>query len=538
MRLIDIENKDTNLHVWRKKGYILPKYNREIVRENTLENPEWIHFGAGNIFRGFLSAALQDILDKKYYEKGIIVCEGYDHEIIDRVYKPYDNLSLLVLLKSDGSVNKKVIASVMESINIKSEDESYLRLGKIFEKPSLQMVSFTITEKGYSLVNSKGEFLDLVKNDFKDGPDNSKHIISIITSLLYKRFILGEYPIALVSMDNCSHNGDKLKNSVIKVAEEWRKRGFVSNDFISYINDKDKVSFPWSMIDKITPRPDKKVKDLLEEDGFKDTDLIITNKNTYTAPFVNAEETEYLVIEDSFPNGRPALEKAGIIFTDRETVDKVEKMKVRTCLNPLHTALGIFGCIKGYKLISEEMKDPMLKKLIYKMAYEEAMPVVIDPKVIDPKQFLKSVLEERLPNPFMPDTPQRIVTDTSQKLAIRFGESLKEYERRNIDLSKLTCIPLVIAGYLRYLMGIDDSGNTFQLSSDPLINELKDAVKNIKIGDKNFDESKIIRLLSSENIFGVDLVRIGLSNKIIDMFKDMISEIGSVNKTLEKYLNQ
>lgn len=79
------------------------------------------------------------------------------------------------------------------------------------------------------------------------------------------------------------------------------------------------------MIDKITPRPDEKVKEMLEKDGFEDTDLIITSRNTYTAPFVNSEETGYLVIEDNFPNGRPPLEKAGIVFTDRETVDKVEK---------------------------------------------------------------------------------------------------------------------------------------------------------------------------------------------------------------------
>ena len=79
---------------------------------------------------------------------------------------------------------------------------------------------------------------------------------------------------------------------------------------------------------------------MLEKDGFEDTDLIITNRNTYTSPFVNSEETGYLVIEDKFPNGRPPIDKAGILFTDRETVDNVEKMKVCTCLNPLHTALA------------------------------------------------------------------------------------------------------------------------------------------------------------------------------------------------------
>lgn len=84
------------------------------------------------------------------------------------------------------------------------------------------------------------------------------------------------------------------------------------------------------MIDKITPRPDASIEALLQKDDIEGLDPVITSKNTYVAPFVNAEETEYLVIEDKFPNGRPELEKGGLIFTTRETVDKVEKMKVCT----------------------------------------------------------------------------------------------------------------------------------------------------------------------------------------------------------------
>lgn len=162
------------------------------------------------------------------------------------------------------------------------------------------------------------------------------------------------------------------------------------------------------------------------------------------APFVNAEECQYLVIEDNFPNGRPALEKGGLIFTTRETVDKVEKMKVCTCLNPLHTALAVYGCLLGYNLISEEMKNPSLKKLVEVIGYKEGLPVVINPGILDPKEFIDTVLNVRIPNPFMPDTPQRIATDTSQKLAIRFGETIKAYAAApslNVaDLSDPACI--------------------------------------------------------------------------------------------------
>ena len=118
------------------------------------------------------------------------------------------------------------------------------------------------------------------------------------------------------------------------------------------------------MIDKITPRPDASVEEILNKDGINGLDPVITSRNTYVAPFVNAEECEYLVIEDAFPNGRPELEKGGLMFTARETVDKVEKMKVCTCLNPLHTTLAVYGCLLGYVKNSEEMKDAQLKKLV------------------------------------------------------------------------------------------------------------------------------------------------------------------------------
>ena len=230
-------------------------------------------------------------------------------------------------------------------------------------------------------------------------------------------------------MDNCSHNGSILHEAVSTFAKEWAKNGSVDNGFVDYIEDPKKVSFPWSMIDKITPRHEMCVKEKLEKSRVESMDIITTTKNTYIAPFVNAEEPEYLVIENLFPNGRPPLEEGGVIFTDRETVDKVEKMKVCTCLNPLHTALAIYGCLLGYTAIYEEMKDEQLKKMVEIIGYEEGLPVVINPGIIDPKAFLQEVLEVRLPNPFVPDTPQRIATDTSQKLAIRFGETIKAYQR-------------------------------------------------------------------------------------------------------------
>ncbi len=108
----------------------------------------------------------------------------------------------------------------------------------------------------------------------------------------------------MVSMDNCSHNGDKLGNAVKEIAQRWKENGFVENGFLNYLNDTSKVSFPFTMIDKITPRPSENVKATLEKLGLKNMDLIVTEKGSYTAPFVNSEVCEYLIVEDAFPMGR------------------------------------------------------------------------------------------------------------------------------------------------------------------------------------------------------------------------------------------
>ena len=133
--------------------------------------------------------------------------------------------------------------------------------------------------------------------------------MAIVTAMLYERYKAGKYPLALVSMDNCSHNGAKLRESVMVMAEEWKKAGFVEAGFTDYVSNEKVVAFPWTMIDKITPRPSKQIADDLEALGVENMQPVITGKRTYIAPFVNAEKPQYLVIEDSFPNGRPALKK-------------------------------------------------------------------------------------------------------------------------------------------------------------------------------------------------------------------------------------
>lgn len=522
------------------KGNIrLPGYDWKQMAQKTMAAPTWIHFGAGNIFRGFIARLADTLLEKGLCETGIIAAETFDYDIIEKIYDPYDNMTLNVRLHADGGIEKEVISSIAKGLRAGTafpEDMAALRAA--FRAPSLQMISFTITEKGYALTNMEGKFFPFVEADFTGGPEHCSHAMSVVAALLLERYRAGAYPIAVVSMDNCSHNGERLRGSVLTVAAKWVKNGFADSDYLAWLSNEEKVSFPWSMIDKITPRPSSVVEQALEAAGLEEMAPITTGKNTYIAPFVNAEVPQYLVVEDRFPGGHPPLEKAGVYLTDRETVSDTERMKVTTCLNPLHTALAVYGCLLSYESISAEMKDHELKALVERIGYDEGMPVVVDPKILSPKEFIREVLEERLPNPFIPDTPQRIATDTSQKIPVRYGETIKSYvARADLDPKTLTFIPLAIAGWLRYLLGVDDKGMPMEVSGDPMLDALQSALSGVTLGNPQSARGKLSSILSNEALFGCNLVTVGLAQKVEDMLCAMLQGPGAVRSTLVKYLS-
>ena len=516
----------------------LPKFDWKEMCAATEKNPVWVHFGAGNIFRGFIAVLQQRLLNEGLATSGIVAAETFDYDIINKIYDPFDSMTLMVSLKPDGSTDKEVIASIAKGIRADSSNAAqWEELKACFVNPALQMASFTITEKGYALTNVKGEMMPVVMEDIANGPAKARHAMAVVAAMLFARFQAGAQPIAMVSMDNCSHNGAKLKESVTTIVDGWVQNGFCPEEFAAWVKDEDKVSFPWSMIDKITPRPADVIRDQLAELGEEDMAPVVTTRNTYIAPFVNAEVPQYLVVEDRFPNGRPALEKAGVYLTDRDTVNMTERMKVTTCLNPLHTALAVYGCLLGYTSIAAEMQDEQLVKLVKTIGYVEGLPVVVDPKIVDPKAFIDEVVEQRLPNPFIPDMPQRIATDTSLKVPIRFGETIKSYiADPDKDVTPLMAIPLAIAGWLRYLLAVDDEGKEMPVSADPMLPALQAELAGVELGKPESCIAKLDAILTNEVIFAVDLKKVGLAKKVEGFLSEMLAGPGAVRATLVKYL--
>lgn len=522
---------------WQAAKVVCPQYDVPAMVAKTKAEPVWVHFGAGNIFRGFIAALQQKLLNDGLADKGIIAADTFDYDIIDKIYEPFDNLTMMVTLNPDGTTNREIVGSMAEALKADSSDAAAMaRFKEIFTAPSLQMVSFTITEKGYALYRPDGSLMPVVQADIDEGPAKARHAMSMVAALLLERYKANAAPLAVVSMDNCSHNGEKLQSSVLTVAKAWKEKGFVDDGFIKYLSDESKIAFPWSMIDKITPRPHKMVEEALAADGIENMAPIVTSKNTFIAAFVNAERPQYLVVEDKFPNGRPPLEKAGVYMTDRDTVNKTERMKVTTCLNPLHTAMSVYGCMLDYTLICDEMKDPDIVALIKRLGYVEGLPVVVDPGIISPKAFIDEVVEQRLPNPFMPDAPQRIATDTSQKVGIRFGETIKGYIAGGRDLDTLVAIPLALAGWMRYLLAVDDKGEAFEVSSDPLKDDLQAKLAGIQVGKPETYTGQLKSILANASIFGIDLTKTCVADKVEKYFVAELAGPGAVRKTLHEAL--
>ncbi len=518
-------------------GIKLPTCDVDATRAAGVAQPRWIHFGGGNLYRAFHAEIAQDLLDAGELARGVVVVETFRPFTVDEIYAPYNNDILQVIMNADGSLNERVLSSTAAGYFCNpARPEDYARVRGYFESPDLQLATFTITEKGYGLTGADGELLPYVAAEIEAGPEHAASSMGIVCDLLLARFNAGAAPVAMVSTDNFSRNGERFRAAVLTIAEGWQKAGHVSQEFVDYVADEARVSFPWTMIDRITPNPSPETEAALKEQGFDDLGLI-PNGPVNFAGFSNTEAAHYLVVEDSFPNGRPALDKAGVILCDRDTAEKADTMKVTACLNPLHTCLAVYGCLLGYTRIWQEMDNADLVSVVRHLGYDEDLPVVVDPKVIDPKAFIDELVGERLPNKSLPDAPQRIATDTSQKIPIRYGHTINSYIAAGKDVSGLTYIPLVIAGWLRYLLAVDDKGEAFEPSPDPLLAELQSHLEGIELGcaDAAAVHEAVSPILSNKEVFACDLYEVGLGEKVEALLMELLAGPGAVAATIKKY---
>ena len=134
---LNLASLTENATEWKKIGVRLPAFDVAAVRAETAKNPEWVHFGAGNIFRGFIGSLNQRLLDAGLAKTGIIACDTFDYEVIEKIYDAYDSLTLNVLLNPDGTTSREILAGVACGVKANFADAaSRDRLIGIFRAPS------------------------------------------------------------------------------------------------------------------------------------------------------------------------------------------------------------------------------------------------------------------------------------------------------------------------------------------------------------------------------------------------------------------
>lgn len=463
-----IANSILNNHV------LLPSYDRSTLKTRI------IHIGFGAFHRAHQALFTNEVINKIGSDWGI--CEVNLFSGKDLIISLRNQQHLYsVAEKGAKSTQVRVIGSVTESLH-PALDGIEAILTKMAE-PQVAIVSMTITEKGYCVDPATGT-LDrnhsLVIDDLAT-PDKPKSVLGYIVQALKIRRDLGLTPFTVMSCDNIQGNGHVAKAAILEFAQ------LLDPDLHDWI--KSNVTFPCTMVDRIVPAATKEtLTEIATLLGCEDPCAIACE------PFLQ------WVIEDNFVAGRPDWNVAGAEFvTD---VVPYEEMKLRM-LNGSHSFLAYLGYLGGYAHISDTMTDSSYRKAAFDMMMKEQAPSLNMPESTDLKSYA-TLLIERFSNPNLKHRTWQIAMDGSQKIPQRMGGSLRFHLEQGTDFS---WIATTIAGWMRYISGVDEHGNHIDVR-DPMLKTLR------QICNKHgLNISVVPALLSVEAIFPAEL---GQSSQVID----------------------
>ncbi|MBA1184780.1 mannitol dehydrogenase family protein [Stutzerimonas nitrititolerans] len=382
-----------------------------------------------------------------------------------------DHLFTLVELDDRPDTEVRVIGSIRDMLLV--EDGSEAVVARLAD-PAIRIVSLTITEGGYCMDESSGQFdasLPQIQNDLAT-PRTPISVFGLLCAALARRRGAGIAPFTVMSCDNLPHNGDVTRKATLAFAT------LVDAELARWIERH--VSFPNAMVDRITPMTSAAHRQALQDrHGIDDAWPVVCE------PFVQ------WVLEDSFVNGRPAWEKVGVQFTD--DVTPYEEMKIKL-LNGSHLALTYLGFLRGYRYVHETMEDPLLRRYVQRYMDEDVTPQLAPVPGIDLAQY-KRTLIERFSNRAIADQLERVCSDGSSKFS-KF--SVPTINRLIADNAELDRAALVIAAWALYLRGVDENGERYRIL-DPRLEFCQALVAE--------DEGLAERLLSREDIFGPQIAR-------------------------------
>ncbi|MGY5956215.1 fructuronate reductase [Kosakonia sp. BK9b] len=441
-----------------------PQYARSQLRSRI------VHFGFGAFHRAHQALLTDRVLNAQGGDWGICEISLFSGDVLMTQLRAQDHLYTVLEKGAEGN-QPIIIGAVHECLNAKLDS-----LAAIIEKfcePQVAIVSLTITEKGYCIDPASGK-LDLrqprIEHDLQH-PHEPHSAPGILVEALHRRRERGLPPFTVLSCDNIPDNGHVVKNAVLGMAQTR------SPELAEWIATH--VSFPATMVDRIVPAAtEESLAEISQLLGVEDPCAISCE------PFIQ------WVIEDNFVAGRPEWEAAGVQLV--QDVQPWEQMKLRM-LNGSHSFLAYLGYLAGFAHINDCMQDSAFREAARRLMLNEQAPTLRITGV-DLNAYADSLLT-RFANPALKHRTWQIAMDGSQKLPQRMLDGVRVHLQRESDWPLLA---LGIAGWMRYVSGVDDAGNTIDIR-DPLMDKIRAIV------DTSDDAERVTALLTLQEIFGNDL---------------------------------
>ncbi|MBB2292094.1 mannitol dehydrogenase family protein [Escherichia coli] len=402
--------------------------------------PRIVHLGFGAFHRAHQGVyadilATEHFSDWGYYEVNLI---GGEQQIAD--LQQQDNLYTVAEMSADAWT-ARVVGVVKKALHVQIDGLETV-LAAMCE-PQIAIVSLTITEKGYFHSPATGQLMldhPMVAADVQN-PHQPKTATGVIVEALARRKAAGLPAFTVMSCDNMPENGHVMRDVVTSCAQA------VDVKLAQWIEDN--VTFPSTMVDRIVPAVTEDTLAKIEQlTGVRDP------------AGVACEPFRQWVIEDNFVAGRPEWEKAGAELVS--DVLPYEEMKLRM-LNGSHSFLAYLGYLAGYQHINDCMEDEHYR---------------------------------HDSNPALRHRTWQIAMDGSQKLPQRMLDSVRWHLAHD---SKFDLLALGVAGWMRYVGGVDEQENPIEIS-DPLLPVIQKAVQSSAEG-----KARVQSLLAIKAIFGDDL---------------------------------
>jgi fructuronate reductase len=445
-------------------GIQRPAYDRRVVTRGI------VHLGVGAFHRAHQAVYTDDVLAQDPHW-GIVAASLRSPDTYDAL-QPQDGLYTLSVRSQEGEA-LRVVGSILRIIVAPHETEDLL---DVMADPQTRIVTLTVTEKGYCHDPATGALNEAHPDIVHDlaYSMNPKSAPGFIIEALRRRRMNGVPPFTVLTCDNLPSNGRTVKRVLTRLAE------LVDPELGQFVADE--VSCPSTMVDRIVPATSDQDRERIAEAlGVTDAWPVVTE------PF-----TQW-VIEDRFPQGRPAWEAAGAEFVS--DVEPYEHMKLRL-LNGSHSTLAYLGYLAGYETVADTMADEAFVRLIRGLMDEEVTPTLHMPAGADLEAY-KNALIERFKNPALKHRTWQIAMDGSQKLPQRLLGAIRDRLRGGASIGRLS---LGVAAWMRYVTGTDEKGAAIDIR-DPMTARLQDVVSHAE----GSAEMLARGLFGIREIFGDDL---------------------------------